>query len=441
MAKRKQQSNRPNSSRVVPAYDSDAFSRNSDSYRTRQSNNTQPRQASAQNQYSRNNPAYSSRAKKSSRGKKVALAIVLALILVVGGVGGAAALIMGGIDQSLAGNKTDAEMQEIQDALVPTTTFDKPFYMMLIGSDAREDADEEGQRSDTAILARVDAPQGIVTLVSIPRDTKITIDGYGTQKFNAAYAYNGAAGTIKEASELCNVDISHYAEINFTKLIELVDVVGGVEVDVPEIIDDPDAGPIVIQAGPQTLNGEAALVFARSRAYADGDFTRTSNQRLLIEALMNKVLSLPATELPAVIQRAAECVTTDLRSTDLLSLASQLQSAESLTMYSAMVPSDVDMIDGISYVITNTTGLKKMMDIVDEGGDPSTVVVEPSYSTSSSTGSSGSSSGTSSGYYSSSYYDEDDYGYDPYYDPGYDSGYDPNYDPDYDSNYDPDYNN
>lgn len=436
MAKRKQQSNRPNSPRVVPAYQSDAYSRNSAAYRSKsgQRSQSEPQQAAGQNQYSRTNPAYSKRAKKSGRTKKVAIAVVLAVVLVLGGVGGAAALMLSGIDQSLAGNKTEAEMQEIQDALVPLVSFDKPFYMMLIGSDAREGSDEEGERSDTAILARVDAPNGIVTLLSIPRDTKITIDGYGTQKFNAAYAYNGAAGTIKEASQLCGVDISHYAEINFTKLIELVDVVGGVEVDVPEIIDDPDAGPVVIQPGLQTLDGEAALVFARSRAYADGDFTRTSNQRLLIEALMNKVLSLPATELPALVQRAAACVTTDLKATDFLSLASQLQGAASLTMYSAMVPSGVDMIGGVSYVLADTAGLAKMMKVIDTGGDPNTVVITPE-----TTPSTDSATGSTSGYGSSGSYSGTDSGYDPNYDPNYGSGYSSGYDPDYDPNYDPDY--
>ena len=115
--------------------------------------------------------------------------------------------------------------------------------------------------------------------------------------------------------------ISHYAEVNFEKIVQLIDAVGGIEVDVPELIDDPDAGDVVIEEGLQTLDGEAALTFARSRSYADGDFTRTSNQRLLVEALINKVLQTPVNELPGVIQSAAECVTTDLTATEIIDLA------------------------------------------------------------------------------------------------------------------------
>ena len=185
-------------------------------------------------------------------------------------------------------------------------------------------------------------------MVSIPRDTKIDIDGYGTNKFNAAYAYGGAAGAVREANQLLGVEISHYAEVNFGKLKELVDAVGGVDVEVTELIDDPDADGtaahpewprVIIEEGEQHLNGNEALVFARSRAYADGDFTRTANQRKLIMAIVNKVLDLNATDLLGVIQAASQCVTTDLAVGDIAALAQQFQDEGDLTIYSAMVPS------------------------------------------------------------------------------------------------------
>lgn len=338
---------------------------------------TSSKQAQVLDRYSRNSATYSQIAKKSHRNKKIITGVLTAFLVAVVGVGGALALYMDNLNSQLMGHLTEEEMQDIQDALIPLKNFNEPFYMMLIGSDARADDAGEGERADTAILARIDAPKGQVTLISIPRDTMIEIDGYGTNKFNAAYAYGGTAGTIKEANKLCDVQIANFAEIDFDKLIELVDVVGGIEVDVPELIDDPDAGDIVIQPGKQIINGEQALVFARSRAYVDGDFTRTSNQRLIIEGLANKILSLPATELPTVVQQAAGCVATNLQAADLLSLATQLQGAGELTMYSAMVPSSVTMVDEISYVVADKTMLKQMMEIVEEGGDPNEVQGAP----------------------------------------------------------------
>ncbi|MEG0503365.1 MAG: LCP family protein, partial [Raoultibacter sp.] len=281
------------------------------------------RQAPASGQYSRNNPSYSKKAKKGmGRGKKIAIGALCTILVLILGAGAAAALYVNNLNNTLSGNKTEEEKLAIQDTLAPTANYTDPFYMMLIGSDAREDDAEMGQRSDTNIVVYVDPTNCIVSMVSIPRDTMIDIDDHGTNKFNAAYNY-GVAATIEEANQLCGIKISHFAEVNFDQLITLVDVVGGVEVDVQERIDDPDAGDIVIEEGVQTLNGEAALVFARSRAYADGDFTRTSNQRLLIEALIKKVLSLPIPEIPGVIEQAAKSVSTDLSVSDILGLAMQ----------------------------------------------------------------------------------------------------------------------
>ena len=217
-----------------------------------------------------------------------------------------------------------------------------------------------------------------------PRDTAIDIDGHGVSKFNNAYTYDGAAGVIREASELCGVEIAHYAEVNFGNLVALVDAVGGVDVEVDELIDDPKADGsiddasiehIIIEPGLQHLDGEAALVFARSRAYADGDFTRTQNQRKLIQAIVDKVLAMPVNELPGVIEAAAACVTTDLSVTDIINLAMQFQDEGDMTIYSAMVPSVAQYVNGVSYVFTDTGQLAKMMQVVEEGGDPSGITV------------------------------------------------------------------
>lgn len=385
-------------------------------------------------QYSRTNPAYSTRSsRKSKRGKKIALGVLAAVLLVAIGGGTALAMWVNSVNDTLTkGDKSSEELTAIQDALTPTSRdFTEPFYMMLIGSDRRVGDDAAGARSDTNIVVRVDPVNNQATMVSIPRDTQIDIDGYGINKFNAAYNYGGAAACIKEASQLTGVNISHYAEVNFDELISLVDAVGGVDVMVDERIDDTDADNttdnpgaprIIIEAGEQHLNGEQALVFARSRAYVDGDFTRTANQRKLIMAIVNKVLNMSVTEMPGVIQAAAKSVTTDLSVNDIISLAQQFRDAGDLTLYSAMVPSTTGMEDGVSYVYTDEESLKKMMQVVEEGGDPSGITASPeayaaAEAKSNGSGSgSGYDSGSGGGYYDPSY---DSSGYGGYYDSGY----------------------
>ena len=386
--------------------------------------------------YSRDSSAYSHSAakRKSGRGKKIAIGIVAAVIVALVGCGTALAVYINGINEKInTGDKSQEQLDAIDEQLV-SADLNKPFYMMLIGSDIRPGQDQSESRSDTNILVRVDGSNNQVTMVSIPRDTAIDIDGHGVSKFNNAYTYDGVAGVIREASELCGIDIAHYAEVNFDNLVALVDAVGGVDVEVPERIDDTDADGstgipgakrIIIDEGMQHLDGEAALVFARSRAYADGDFTRTENQRKLIQAIVDKVLSMSVTELPGVIEAAASCVTTDLSVTDIISLAQQFQDEGELTMYSAMVPSVAQYVNGVSYVFTDTGQLAKMMQVVEEGGDPSGITVSDEM-LAQAIASEQSGGTSSSGSYGSGYGSGYSSGYDVYssgYGSGYGSGY------------------
>lgn len=357
-----------------------------------------PRSSSEAAQYSRNSSNYGNGGrngggkngkrksvnqpkKRMSKGTKISIIVLLVLLAVlIGGVIGFYKFISS-VNNELAGGKSEEELLAIQDSLVAREDLNEPFYVLLIGSDARSN-ENIGERSDTNIVVRVDPTTNTATMISIPRDTKIVYKG-STMKFNAAYAYDGAAGPIRAASDLLDIEISHYAEVNFESLIDLVDVLGGVEVDVPKRIDDWKAGDVVIEAGPQTLNGEAALVFARSRAYADGDFARASNQRLLIESIVNKVLSMPVEEIPGVVQAAAKCVSTDMTASDIFSLAMAFVDDDGdITIYSSMVPSSLTMINEVSYVVADQSGLRKVMEAVEAGEDPS--LVETSGITSSS---------------------------------------------------------
>lgn len=329
--------------------------------------------------YTRDASAYHAMAKKKSGGKRTVLVIVTAILLVMLVCGTAFGLFVSGVTSQLnKGTKSDAELLAIEDALGGySSNFDEPFYMLLLGSDARSEGEQS--RSDTNIVVRVDPVDDMVTMVSIPRDTKIEIPGHGTQKFNAAYAFGQVPGVIEAAEELLDIEISHYAEVNFLDLKGLVDAVGGVTVEVDAKIDDyhcddGDGNHYVIEKGTQTLSGGEALTFARSRHYANGDFTRTSNQRKLVEAIVHKVLSTPITSIPGVVSAAAECVTTDLKLMDIIGLAQQFADNKDIVFYNAMLPSYTQNINGISFVINDEEKTKEMMKLFVAGEDPSGIV-------------------------------------------------------------------
>lgn len=343
--------------------------------------------------------------KKHGKAKKVLLIVLAVIVVLCVAVGAAAALYMNSISDSM---KMDSEQQSELDTVLSESTVQEPYYVLLLGSDAR--ANDTASRSDTIILARIDANVGKATLVSIPRDTKVEIESHGTQKINAAYAFGGPAGAVEAVENMSGVEISHYAEIHFDELEKAVDQLGGIWVDIPVSNDQTGASNsgVELNAGMQRLNGEQALAFARERyGYNEGDFQRAENQRIIVQAIADTILSLPPTELPGAVQSLANCISTDYSLDELISLAQTFQSAEHYYFYSAMVPSTTETIDGVSYTITLEDEWADMMQMVDTGQDPNkaNVLTKDTQAVGSGEGSgtdTGPDSGTSSGSFNAS---------------------------------------
>lgn len=301
------------------------------------------------------------------RASRIALGIIAAfLVVVVGGI----AFYIHMLNEQLA-FKDKKEGVELKEALASADDTDESnaYYVLLVGSDSRGGLNEKG-RGDVTMLARVAPSDGEVTLVSIPRDTMVNIEHYGTVKINAAYAYGGASLAVKTVSAFAGVPISHYAEIDFDGLTEVVDELGGVTVNIPEAFS---AGGFSFDAGEQTLNGEQALVYARERhSFSGGDFTRAQSQRQVVEAIIHKVMAQPATEYPKLFSQLAQSVSTDYSVPDLVGLAMDFQGKDP-TIYSAICPSYAHNVDGVSYVATMYREWQDMMRRVDAGLDPDDV--------------------------------------------------------------------
>ncbi|WP_435828981.1 LCP family protein [Nocardia beijingensis] len=172
---------------------------------------------------------------------------------------------------------------------------------LLVGSDGRGELTPEQEqelatggevgpeRTDTIMLVHV--PQsGKTTLVSLPRDSYVSIPGQGKDKLNAAFAIGGPALLVQTVEIATGLRIDHYAQIGFGGFASVVDTLGGIDVCVPKPIDDPLAG-IDLPAGCQRLNGPQALGFVRSRATALADLDRMNNQRIFMAALLKKATS------------------------------------------------------------------------------------------------------------------------------------------------------
>ncbi|MFE1264830.1 LCP family protein [Streptomyces albogriseolus] len=182
---------------------------------------------------------------------------------------------------------------------------------LIVGSDSREglsDEDKkrlrtgssEGKRTDSMMILHTGSNGP--TLISLPRDSNVeiptfkgsesgkTYQGTGRQvKLNAAYAEDGPELLVRTVEFNTGLHIDHYVEIGFAGFANIVDAAGGVEIDIPQDIKDTKSGAD-FRKGKQTLDGEEALAFVRTRyALAGSDLDRTKNQQKFLSALANQV--------------------------------------------------------------------------------------------------------------------------------------------------------
>nr|WP_296266119.1 LCP family protein [uncultured Merdimonas sp.] len=211
----------------------------------------------------------------------------------------------------------------------------------LFGSDSREDTDEAGEngeptRSDTIIIASLNNETKEVKLVSVYRDTMLEQEGQHYDKANVAYAQGGPEEAVSMLNRNLDLDIQDYVSVNFLALADVVDLLGGVDMDLTdeEVVhmnnycvetsevtgkDYEKIEPEV--AGTYHLNGVQAVSYARIRYTAGGDFTRTERQRLLIEKIVEKVKDAGIIKMNKIIDTVLPEVSTSLTSTEILKMA------------------------------------------------------------------------------------------------------------------------
>lgn len=201
--------------------------------------------------------------------------------------------------------------------------------ILLMGIDDNKNRNLGSARADSLIYLTINPTKHLVNMVSIPRDTYTDIiyqeQTFAKEKINAAYSKGEEQATIESVENLLDVPIHYYATFNFDAFLEIIDALGGIEVNVPITFSEQNAqgtlDQIHLQKGLQTLNGEEALALARTRKI-DNDIKRGERQQLLIQAIANKALRVGSiTKYSDAITAVGKNMRTDIRFNDLLGIA------------------------------------------------------------------------------------------------------------------------
>ncbi|MGH2543392.1 MAG: LCP family protein [Ardenticatenaceae bacterium] len=211
--------------------------------------------------------------------------------------------------------------------------------VLLMGTDARP-TEGIASRTDTLMVAILNLDDASVTLISIPRDLWVAIPGYGEARINTAYflgqlRHDGAEVARRTVSHVLGIPINHTMTIDFAGFEDLIDVIGGIDLEVPTAIDDwayPDdtygTFRLVIPDGFQHMDGEITLQYARTR-HGSSDFERAKRQQAILRAIRRELLrpdQLP--HLPGYLMQGASEVNTTFSLADLFFLARFLRTLD-----------------------------------------------------------------------------------------------------------------
>ncbi|SHH79392.1 LCP family protein [Clostridium grantii] len=230
------------------------------------------------------------------------------------------------------------------------------YNFVLYGLDRRDESDPA--RSDSIIIITVNEKTSEIKLSSIMRDTYVPIAGHGNTKINHAYAYGGPELAISTLNSNFDLNIKDYVAVNFWDAVKIIDLIGGVSIDVHDDevkhIDGVDA------AGIYNLSGAQVLSYSRIRYEAGGDFVRTDRQRTVLAAMFKKIMTLSNAKKYDLIPKIASMVETSMSDEEILKMSTSVITNNISNVEDKRFPVDGEgkKIDGIYYLVTDLEQLK-----------------------------------------------------------------------------------
>lgn len=243
----------------------------------------------------------------------------------------------------------------------------KRINILLLGVD---DGDNEfpnaPKRSDSMLLASINPEDSSIKLVSLPRDTKVTIPGHkGYDKINHAYAYGGAQLAVTTVQDVLQVPIHYYISVDWQAFIRVIDLLGGVDLYVENNMhyEDPYADLVIdLGKGYQHLDGQKAGQYVRFRSDELGDIGRVQRQQRFMKALGDQVLQVGTLiKLPSIVSTMKEYVNTDIGGLTMLKIIGSLKYVKSGSMQAEMLPGKFATINGVSYWVAEPEAVQEMV--------------------------------------------------------------------------------
>lgn len=236
--------------------------------------------------------------------------------------------------------------------------------ILLVGADQR--TDEEKFNTDSLILATIDPTGPRISMLSIPRDTLVSLPEYPNIKINSVAPLSDLESLQKVVSELTGVSVAGYVQTNFEGFKQIIDTLGGVTIDVEKNMyyetGDVKDGYINLKKGVQRLDGSKALQYARFRYDALADISRTARQQVVLKAVAKEMLQVSTLpKLPWLIPQLTKAVNTNLLPGDIFKLSKAAVQLENAEIDTQTLPGKFRDLDGISFWEVDPSEVKRVV--------------------------------------------------------------------------------
>ena len=254
--------------------------------------------------------------------------------------------------------------EEAENKIESAKAEDSAFTILLAGIENEEKA--KYGRADVLILATINPKTEKISLVSIPRDSRVYVPDLGYQtKINHSYAFGGINYTINTLEEILDIPIDYYVSTDFQGFEDIVDTVGGVDVDVPFTFSAQLTGSLKWKKyteGPMYLNGNEALAYVRMRKKdPQGDAGRNIRQKQVIQEIINKATSISnIANIDDMIKDVGNNVKTNIPSSDYFGLIKTYQNIKSSPIEQLQLEGVDTMIRGTSYFLIDEESLEEV---------------------------------------------------------------------------------
>lgn len=300
---------------------------------------------------------------KLNKSKKILISVIVVVLLLITTLTMYTLYLSNKVQKhNISKNDTDLGIsKEFKEKIDSNPNIKNITNIALFGVDSPDDKNENG-RSDSIMILTIDNVHNKLKLTSIMRDSYVNISNHGMDKINHAYSFGGPELAINTLNSNFDLNINDYAMVNFSTLPQIIDKLGGVDINIKDYEIPSLSTYGIYSPGKYTLNGEQALTYCRIRYDGNGDYERTERHRAVLNSLFEKFKEQNVAAYMSLADTILPLVKTSLSTTEIIKTGTIILTSGMKNLEQERFPTDEyssgEIIDDVFYLTFDKENVK-----------------------------------------------------------------------------------